>query len=155
MALFSFGCGRLLEAASGAPPTPRPVLPEGVTVVVVAAQFATLWDATAELAGPFVAVLAAAGLVFAWRWRARPDAWLVGTGVAVFLAFVAPGLLSGQATFAGYIKLDDTATYFAMADRVMQHARDLSGLQLSSYLRTLQTTISLGYPTGSLMPFGI
>jgi hypothetical protein len=131
------------------------VLPAGFTVVVVAAQFATLWDATAELAGPFVAVLAAAGLVFAWQWRARPDPWLVGTGVAVFFVFAAPVLLSGQATFAGYIKLDDTATYFAMADRVMQHARDLSGLQLSSYLRTLQTTIALGYPTGSLMPVGI
>ena len=155
LAGLSFGCGRLLEAASGARLPPGLVVPGGFTVVVVAAQFATLWDATAELAGPFVCVLAAAGLVFAWRWRAPPDPWLIGVGLAVFFAFAAPVLLSGQATFAGYIKLDDTATYFAMTDRVMEHARDLSGLQLSSYLRTLETTIALGYPTGSLMPFGI
>ena len=137
LAGLSFGCGRLLEAASGARLPPGLVVPAGFTVVVVAAQFATLWDATAELAGPFVCVLAAAGLVFAWRWRARPDAWLIGVGLAVFFAFAAPVLLSGQATFAGYIKLDDTATYFAMTDRVMEHARDLSGLQLSSYLRKI------------------
>jgi hypothetical protein len=155
LAGLSFGCGRLLEAASGARLPPGLVLPAGFAVVVVAAQFATLLDATAELAGPFVCVLAAAGLVFAWRWRARPDLWLIGVGLAVFFVFAAPVLLSGQATFAGYIKLDDTATYFAMTDRVMEHARDLSGLQISSYLRTLETTIALGYPTGSLMPFGI
>jgi hypothetical protein len=155
LAALSFGCGRLLEAASGARLPTGLVIPAGFAVVVVAAQFATLWDATAELAGPFVCVLAAAGLVFAWRWRGRPDPWLVGVGLAVFFVFAAPVVLSGQATFAGYIKLDDTATYFAMTDRVMEHARDLSGLQLSSYLRTLETTIALGYPTGSLMPLGI
>jgi hypothetical protein len=155
LAGLSFGCGLLLEAASGARLPSGLVVPAGFTVLVVAAQFATLWDKTAEAAGPLVCVLAAAGLVIAWRRRARPDPWLVGVGLAVFFAFAAPVLLSGEATFAGYIKLDDTATYFAMTDRVMQHARDLSGLQLSSYLRTLETTIALGYPTGSLMPFGI
>jgi hypothetical protein len=155
LAGLSFGCGRLLEPASGARLPPGLVLPAGFTVVVVAAQFATLWDATAELAGPFVCVLATAGLVLAWRRRALPDPWLVATGLAVFFVYAAPVLLSGAATFAGYIKLDDTATYFAMTDRVMEHARNLSGLPISSYLRTLQTTIALGYPTGSLMPFGI
>ncbi len=155
LAGLSFGCGRLLEAAGGARLPAGLVVPVGFTVVVVAAQFATLWDATAELAGPFVCVLAAAGLVLAWRRRARPDPWLVAVGLGVFFVFAAPVLLSGAATFAGYIKLDDTATYFAMTDRVMEHARDLSGLQISSYLRTLETTIALGYPTGSLMPLGI
>jgi len=131
------------------------VVPAGLTVVIVAAQFATLADATAGLSGPFVALLAAAGLALTRPWRYRPDPWLLGAGVTVFLVFAAPVLLSGQATFAGYIKLDDTATYFAMTDRVMEHARNLAGLDLSSYLRTLQTTISFGYPTGSVMPVGV
>src|SRR5207248_11419245 len=127
----------------------------GFALVVVAAQFATLSDATAELAGPLVCVLAGAGLVFAWRWRDGPDPWLIGVGLAVFFVFAAPVLLSGQATFAGYIKLDDTATYFAMTDRVMEHARSLTGLAPSTYEATLATTVRLGYPTGSLMPVGI
>src|SRR5439155_15126226 len=135
-------------AAAGARLPPALVVPAGLTVVIVAAQFATLTDATAGLSGPFVALLAAAGLALTRPWRYRPDPWLLGAGVTVFLVFAAPVLLSGQATFAGYIKLDDTATYFAMTDRVMEHARNLAGLDLSSYLRTLQTTISFGYPTG-------
>jgi hypothetical protein len=131
------------------------VLPAGLAVVILAAQFATLSDASAGLAGWFVVVLALAGLVVRRPWPPGLDPWLAFVGVAVFLVFAAPVLLSGQATFAGYIKLDDTATYFAITDRVMEHARNLAGLDLSSYLRTLETTISLGYPTGSLMPIGV
>ncbi|MGB2875123.1 MAG: hypothetical protein WBB76_06570 [Gaiellaceae bacterium] len=134
---------------------PALLLPAGLTVVILAAQFATLADATAELAAPLVVVLAAAGIGLARPWRRRPDPWLVGLGIAVLFVYAAPVLLSGASTFAGYIKLDDTATYFAMTDRVMEHGRNLAGLAPSSYLRTLQTTIAFGYPTGSLMPLGV
>jgi hypothetical protein len=85
----------------------------------------------------------------------RPDLWALGTAVAVFAVFAAPVVLSGEATFAGYIKLDDTATYFAMTDRVMEHGRDLAGLAPSTYEATLATTLAIGYPTGTLMPLGI
>jgi len=145
----------LLELASG-DRLPRPlVLPAGLTVVILAGQFATLADATAELAGPLVVGLAAAGLLLSAPWRARPDLWAYGAAVGVFAVFAAPIVLSGEATFAGYIKLDDTATYFAMTDRVMEHGRSLAGLAPSTYEATLGTTVSIGYPTGSLMPLGI
>jgi hypothetical protein len=145
----------LLELASGER-LPRPlVLPAGLTVVILAGQFATLAAATAELAGPLVVGLAAAGLLLSARWRARPDPWAYGAAVGVFAVFAAPIVLSGEATFAGYIKLDDTATYFAMTDRVMEHGRSLAGLAPSTYEATLGTTVSIGYPTGSLMPLGI
>jgi len=145
----------LLELASG-DRLPRPlVLPAGLTVVILAGQFATLTDATAELAGPLVVGLAAAGLLLSAPWRARPDLWAYGAAVGVFAVFAAPIVLSGEATFAGYIKLDDTATYFAMTDRVMEHGRSLAGLAPSTYEATLGTTVSIGYPTGSLMPLGI
>jgi len=39
------------------------VLPVGLTVVILAAQFTTLTDATAELTGPLVIALAVAGLL--------------------------------------------------------------------------------------------
>ena len=87
--------------------------------------------------------------------RSRPDLWALGTAIGVFAVFAAPVVLSGEATFAGYIKLDDTATYFAMTDRVMEHARDLAGLAPSTYEATLATTLGVGYPTGVLMPIGI
>jgi hypothetical protein len=131
------------------------VLPAGLTVVILAAQFATLADATAELAGPLVIALAAAGLMLRPPWRDRPEPWAFGAAAGVFAVFAAPVVLSGRATFAGYIKLDDTATYFAMTDRVMEHGRSLAGLAPSTYEATLATTLAIGYPTGSLMPLGI
>jgi hypothetical protein len=131
------------------------VLPAGLTVVILAAQFATLADATAELAGPFVIALAVAGLMLRPPWRDRPEPWALGAAAGVFAVFAAPIVLSGRATFAGYIKLDDTATYLAMTDRVMEHGRSLAGLAPSTYEATLATTLAIGYPTGSLMPLGL
>jgi hypothetical protein len=131
------------------------VLPAGLTVLILAAQFATLADATAELSGPFVIALAVAGLMLRPPWRDRLEPWALGAAAGVFAVFAAPIVLSGRATFAGYIKLDDTATYFAMTDRVMEHGRSLAGLAPSTYEATLATTLAIGYPTGSLMPLGI
>jgi hypothetical protein len=155
LAGLSLGCGSLLELAAGER-LPRPlVVPAGLTVVILAAQFATLTDATAELAGPFVVALALVGLLLSRVWRSRPEPWAAVAAVGVFAAFAAPVVLSGRATFAGYIKLDDTATYLAMTDRVMEHGRSLAGLAPSTYEATLATTLAIGYPTGSLMPLGL
>ena len=42
-------------------------------------------------------------------------------GIGVFAVYAAPVVLSGQATFPGYIKLDDDSTFLANLDRAMQH----------------------------------
>ena len=131
------------------------VLPAGFTLVVLAPEFTTLGRATGSLSGPLVVALAVAGLLLSRSWRDRPSPWLLVAAVGTFAAFAAPIVLSGQATFAGYIKLDDTATYFAMTDRVMEHARSLAGLAPSTYEATLATTLAYGYPTGALMPLGV
>ena len=155
LAGLSLGWGALLELATGSR-LPRPLLlPVGLTVVILAAQFATLTDATAELAGPLVVALALAGLLLSRWWRPRPRASAPAAAAGVFAAFAAPIVLSGRASFGGYIKLDDTATYLAMTDRVMEHGRNLAGLAPSTYEATLATTLAIGYPTGSLMPLGI
>ncbi|MFL5925067.1 MAG: hypothetical protein ACJ75Q_02635 [Gaiellaceae bacterium] len=155
LAGLSLGCGSLLELASGER-LPRPLLlPAGLTVVILAAQFTTLTDATADLAGPLVVALALAGLLLTRWWRPRPRLWAPAATAGVFAVFAAPFVLSGRTTFGGYIKLDDTATYLAMTDRVMEHGRSLGGLAPSTYEATLATTLAIGYPTGSLMPLGI
>jgi hypothetical protein len=152
---LSLGCGRLVQAAAReALPGPL-VLPLGFAVLILAGELATLTGATAGLAGPFVIVLAIAGLLLAPPWPVRDWRWPAAAATATYAVYAAPIVLSGQATFGGYIKLDDTATYFAMTDRVMGHARSLAGLAPSTYEATLATTIKTGYPTGSLMPLGI
>ena len=54
-----------------------------------------------------------------------PGAGRCSPRVGVLLVYGAPVLLSGQATFTGYIKLDDTATWFNVIDNVMSHARSV------------------------------
>ena len=56
----------------------------------------------------------------------RPDPWAVALAGALLLVYGAPVILSGHATFAGYLKLDDTATWLSIVDRLLAHGRSLS-----------------------------
>ena len=149
------GCGLLVERLTGAP-IPGALIPVvGLALIIVIAQFLTMFDSTAELATPIVVGLAIIGLVISRFWHRRFVPWAVGAALAVFLVYAAPIVLSGEATFAGYIKLDDTATWLALTDRVMEHGRSLSGLAPSSYEATLAFNLGAGYPVGAFLPFGI
>ncbi len=151
---LALGCGLLVRAA--APELPGALLPAiGLAVIVVAGQVTTLWDGTAELTAPLVVLLALAGCAVWARSIERPSGWAIGCALAVFAVFAAPIVLSGQATFAGFIRLDDTATWMALTDRVMEHGRSLSGLAPSTYEAALTFNIGKGYPIGAFLPLGV
>jgi hypothetical protein len=156
LSLLCLGCGLAVErAVSIELPAPL-LLPTGFALMSVVAQFAILSGSTAELATPAVVALAIAGVGLSRTRRPRAvDAWWLVAGVGVFAAFAAPVVLSGRATFAGYIKLDDTATYLAMLDRAVHHGYDTAGLASSTYEATLDTSLAYGYPLGSLLPLGV
>jgi hypothetical protein len=160
------GCGLALEWAAGRRIPGALLLVAGLAVVVVVAQLATATAATAKLATPAVVALAVAGAVSrrqvrkrTWRsragWSLRPDPWPALAAVAVFVAYGAPVLMSGEATFAGYVKLDDTATWLAITDRVLEHGRSAAGLPPSSYEATLDINFGNGYPIGAFLPLGV
>jgi hypothetical protein len=152
---LALGCGLLLELAGGVT-LPWPLLlPLGFALVVVASQFPTLSGGTAVLAAPLVVALAVIGVALAPRRLPAVDPWGLAAGLGAYLAYGAPTILSGRATFDGYIKLDDTATYLAMLDRIETHGRDLSGLAPSTYEATLHTSLAYGYPVGSFAPLGV
>ena len=156
LSALSLGCGLLLEPAAGLRIPGVLLLPCGFAVLTVAAQLATMTSATAELAVPFVVALAVLGLLLSLPWRGRRlDAWALATVVGAFAVYAAPIVLSRQATFAGYIKLDDDSTFLAITDRVMEHSRSLTGLAPSSYLATLAHNLAQGYPVATFMPLGI
>ena len=67
------------------------------------------------------------------RRGAGPEAGRCWPRSGVLLVYGAPVLVSGQATFTGYIKLDDTATWFNVIDNVMTHGRSVAGLPPSTY----------------------
>jgi hypothetical protein len=157
LVVLCLGCGLLLEAAASMQ-LPRPlVLPAGLAVVVVLAQITTATSATARATAPVVVIAALAGIALKPPWRSswRAIRWPAAAAVAVFALYAAPIVLSGEATFAGYIKLDDTATWFAITDRVMSHGRDLSGLPVSTYYLVLKSYIGTGYPVGAFLPLGV
>src|SRR5919197_3832241 len=156
LGVLALGCGALLDSLGGRRLPGALLAPLGLAITVVAAQLATLTDATAELATPLVAALAVVGLLVAPPWRkGRLDRWALALAAGVFTVFAAPVVLSGHATFAGYIKLDDTATWFAMTDRVMEHGRNLAALEPSTYEATLKSYLGAAYPVGSFLPLGV
>jgi hypothetical protein len=158
LAVLSAGCGLLIEALAG---TRIPLglrLPAGFCLIIVVGHATTQFDATAELTAPAVILLAIAGLLLARRRRLgalRADRWALAAALGVFLATGAPVIASGEPTFAGYIKLDDTATWLALTDRIMEHGHEVASLAPSSYEATLDINLAAGYPVGAFVPLGL
>ena len=135
LAAVCTGCGLAVEALLDRR-LPGPLVPAcGLALMVVVGQFLTLTDGTAELATPAVVVLAlgGAGMAALARRPVRPPAALAVAAAAVFAVFAAPVVLSGEPTVTGFIKLDDTATWLAFTDQIMERGRDLDGLAPSTY----------------------
>ncbi|MEZ5076436.1 MAG: hypothetical protein R2725_03225 [Solirubrobacterales bacterium] len=156
-ALLCAGTGLLVDLLSGGRLSGALILPAGFALLVVAGISTTALEATAGLTVPLAVALAAAGAgltLLDWRFG-RPDPWAAGVAVAVFLVFAAPVVLSGEPTFAGYIKLDDTATWIAMTDRLMDSGLSLAGLEPSTYRSALEAYTGAGYPVGANLPWGI
>ena len=109
-----------------------------------------------ELAVPLVVALAVAGLGAGGAGlRARFDPWAAGAGIAAYAVYAAPTVATGEATFAGYVKLDDTATWLGTLDYVLEHGTHVTGLAPSTYETMLALWLGEGYPVGSLVPLGV
>jgi len=157
LALLSLGCGLLLERAAGLRLARVLLLPAGLALIVVVAELTTKSSTTAKFTTPLVVALAVGGVVLARPWRPAPrlDFWPLAAAVGVYVAYLAPVFLSGEPTLTGYVKLDDTATWMAMTDRVLSHGHDLSGLAPSTYEATLHFYLTGGEPVGAMLPWGI
>jgi hypothetical protein len=156
LGLLSLGTGLLVAQIGGTPVQGVLLLPLGFAGIVVVALFTTSLDATARLTAPAVIALAVAGFALSWAERPRPDGWAAGAAVGAFLAVGAPVLASGAATFAGYITLDDTASWLGFTDRLLEHGRNLTGLPPSSFEAMLDYYWNqYGYPVGIFPPLGV
>ena len=155
--LICLGCGMLVREVSRVA-IPGPLLvPLGLAFVIVLSELTTIGGSTTQLSAPLAVAAAVGGFLLG-----RPQlSWLGGASWAcvaagvVFALYAAPIVLSGEATFAGYVKLDDTSTWLAITDRLMEHGRDLGGLAPSTYEATLSFNLASGYPIGAFLPLGI
>jgi hypothetical protein len=150
------GLSLLVERASGfaLPWTVRPAL--GMAVMIVIAQFGTATEFTAKLTLPLILVLAVLGLVLG-RDIARPGPTGVEVGIValVFLLFASPFLFSGEASWAGYIKLDDNATWLAITDHIFEYGRGLGDFPPSTHQQVLVDYLGGTYPIGGFVPMAV
>ncbi len=155
LALLCAGLGLLVDLACGRRLPGVLILPAGLAAIVVVGGFTTVADATAELTAPLLLALTILGFGLSLPWRfGRPDPLAVLAAAGVFCVYGAPVILSGDPTFAGFIKLDDTATWLALADQAMSRGHDLSGVDPSTYRATLDFNLADGYPVGAFIPWG-
>jgi hypothetical protein len=152
---LALGCGRLLEVASRTRLPGALLAPAGLCLMIVVAQLFTLSNGTAELATPAVVALAVAGLVLWSPTRLRPPGWVLAAGLGTFAVYAAPVVQSGDPTFAGYVRLDDTSHWLAITDFIMGRGRDLAGLPPSGYELNIRDYLNGGYPVGSFLPLGV
>jgi hypothetical protein len=155
MLAVATGCGLLVEQAAGLRLSGALVPPVGIALVVAVADFTTTWNATASLTVPLVVALAVLGYGTSFPWRRRLDVWAAAAGLIALAAYAAPIVLSGSATFAGYITLDDTATWLALADQALAHGRAIVDAAPSTYSVVLHDYLGTGYPLGAFALLGI
>ncbi len=157
LALLCVGCGLATEHSARVS-LPRALVPcAGFAALVVTGQYTAYLDLTAELTVPVLCAVALLGFFVGWHrlQPVGPGAWGLAAVALALASYAAPIVASGEATFAGYIKLDDTATWLAFTDQVMERGRDIDPLAPSSFEATLAVNIGEGYPIGVFVPLGV
>ncbi|HEX5307677.1 MAG TPA: hypothetical protein VFW38_01205 [Solirubrobacteraceae bacterium] len=154
LAALGLGWGVLVERAAAVRLQAVLLAPLGLAAVIVLAGTLTSFSATAKAAVPVVALGALLGLAFAWP-RGRLTRWPLLAAAAAVLVYGAPVILSGEATFAGFIKLDDTATWFNVVDVVLAHGHSTAGLPSSTFALLYNGDVGSSYPVGAFMLPGV
>jgi hypothetical protein len=151
--LTTVGLSLLIErlTAIAIPWTTRPLM--GMAVAIVLAQFGTASSATARLTLPAILVLAVVGLLVGSRLPERRPTWAeISIAGGVFLLLASPFLVNGEASWGGFIKLDDTATWLALADHVFEHGRAVGNLSPSTHEQVIVDYLGGSYPIGGFVP---
>ncbi len=154
LGVLSLGLGLLTERISGSDLPGAALIPLGFAAAVVVGQAVCSFDRTAGLLPVILVACAVVGFAVSKPWRNgwRLTRWDLVAAASVYAVFAAPVVLSGQKTFTGYIKLDDTATWMAFTDWITGHGPSVHGLAPSSYEATLAINLNGGYPWGGFTP---
>jgi hypothetical protein len=154
VAALGAGWGVLVERLAGRPVHGALLIPLGLAAVIVVAGTITVSSTAAPAATPVCAVGAVIGLIWGRPWR-RISVWPTLVVVGALLVYLAPVLLYGHPTWTGYLRLDDTATWFNVVDNVMSHGRSVTGLPQSTYSLIMSGDVGAAYPLGSFMVLGV
>jgi hypothetical protein len=157
LAVICLGLALLVERLSAWRAPGALLVPIGLMTLLVLVRLITAQEATARAALPVIGVLALAGLVLGrGRLRAlRPDPWLLAAVVALYAVLAAPVVLSGEATFAGYLALPDTNHQLALADLFAHRGPDWQGLPDGANSRTMARYVTSSYPVAAQAALGV
>lgn len=153
LTVLALGSGLLLERASGRLIPGVLLLPLGYAGTILFAEATTFTAATAPLTSPLLVLTAIAGFVVTTRGIEVPNRAPLLVAGGVFLVYAAPMLFAGEASWAGYQRLDDTAGWMAVGEYMLREGRELSGLEPSTYSIALGLYAGTWYPIGSFLPW--
>jgi len=164
LVLLCAGAGLLAQALVGSPRLGVLTAPFGAAVLIVVGTITTLVSSMASATVWVMVVVSGAGwitwLVTRERMR-RVIPWAAAvTGLTTFAAFAAPVVMSGSATWAGWVKLDDGASWLAFTDFVMSAGRAIPDPIRSTYDALIKVNFAgadwgwFGYPRGSFPLLG-
>lgn len=159
LAAIGLGWGALVQWIAGERRLGALTIPIGLATAIVVAGVLTAFAGTASIAEPVTAIGALAGVGYVWG-RARLGAAPALAAIGVLLVYGAPVILSGEATFLGYVRLDDTATWFNLIDQLFSHGRSFANLPSSTFVLNAQTDLGTtggesAYPAGAFMLTGV
>ena len=155
LAAIGLGWGALIGWLAGERELGPLTIPLGLATALVVAAILTAFSTTAPIAAPVAAIGALAGVGYVWG-RAKLGAAPALVAIGVLLIYGAPVILSGQATFLGYVRLDDTATWLALIDQLFSHGRSIADVAPSTFQLLINTNLNgSSYPAGAFMLPGI
>ena len=150
LALLSWGVGLLVERAAATRLEGGLVLPVGMAGSMVLLSLPFGLGLGAPFAFAFVLIFAAAG-AFLGRTRlvgSLPELPLALAVLAAFGLYIAPVVMTGEATFAGYTFLGDNSIHFSLMDHVVDHGSRMTGIPGGSFGEVLSRNLDTGYPLG-------
>ena len=153
---LSGALGLLVESATRTRLAWPILVPLGMSLIVVVTTFVTAFPLIAS-SSPFVLLaLAVAGAVLGRRRLVdvHGSLWPLVVAGVVYVVYSVPVALAG-ATFAGFIKLDDTADWMLLGDRLARFGYTIDGLTSGTGDTFLWLAFSGGYPLGAFADLGV
>lgn len=169
--LLIYGLGLLLSLIIKKPMSMAINLATGFCLVVILGSIFTIAPTMAPYAAIIIGALSLLGIIVTgvgFRSYLRMDYPAALAGLITYVVFGLPLMMYGSPSWAGWVQLDDTATWFAATDRLMAAGHSVPNVISSTYERLIDVVFGgnvlnyggvanthFDYPTGSFIPYGV
>lgn len=169
--LVCLGLGLLLTMVIAWPKNLSIITASGFLLVIIFGSLLTASSITAPYTAFCVLALSVIGLIFGLIRRRSSlslDYPSVAGGLITYVVFGLPVMAYGKPSWAGWVQLDDTASFLAVTDRIMSVGQSVPSLVTSTFGRIIQvllggnglnygsvTNTHFVYPIGTFVPIGV